>query len=90
MHACRDAEGRVVYVEADDPDGDGEAHFVILDSQGITLPGLTAIAVPRRLRPRSLPGPGDLLSVAGRVQAGSHGEDEIEALEIHVARSSRR
>ena len=90
LHGCRSAEGRIVYVEARDPDGDGEAHFVVLDSRGITLPGLTAIAIPRRLRPRPLPGPGDLVSAAGRVQLGSHGEDEIKALEVHLAGSGGR
>ncbi len=90
MHGCRSAERRIVYVEVHDPDGDGEAHFVVLDSQGITLPGLTAIAIPRWLRPRPLPGPGDLVSAAGRVQLGSHGEDEIKALEVHVAGSGGR
>src|SRR5262245_33177272 len=36
--SCRSAEGRIVYVERVDPDGDGDAHFVIRDPQGITLP----------------------------------------------------
>jgi len=85
LHGCRTTEGRIVYVEAHDPDGDGDAHFVIVDSQGITLPGLTAVKVPRRLRPRVLPGLGDLIGAAGQVQQGSHGEEEIHAIEFHVA-----
>lgn len=85
LHGCRSVEGRVVFAEAHDSDGDGDAHFVVVDSQGITLPGLTAVKVPRRLRPHPLPGLGDLVSAAGRVQVGSHGEDEIKALEVHVA-----
>lgn len=88
LAGCRSAEGRVVFVEAHDSDGDGDAHFVVVDSQGITLPGLTAIKVPRRLRPHPLPGLGDLISAAGGVQAGSHGEDEIHAFEVHVARAA--
>ena len=83
---CRTAEGRIVYVEAVDPDGDGDAHFVIADPQGITLPGLTAIDVRKGLRPHPLPGPGDLISAAGPVQTGSYGQDQIHALELHVAR----
>ena len=78
--------GRIVYVERVDPDGDGDAHFVIRDPQGITLPGLTAIDVRAGLRPRPLPGPGDLISAAGPVQTGSYGQDQIHALELHVAR----
>ncbi|HEX6153716.1 MAG TPA: hypothetical protein VFZ19_09370 [Solirubrobacterales bacterium] len=83
---CREAEGRIVYVERVDPDGDGDAHFVIADSQSITLPGLTAIDVRKGLRPRPLPGPGDLISAAGPVQTGSYGQSQIHALELHVAR----
>jgi hypothetical protein len=82
--ACRTTEGRIVYVERVDPDGDGDAHFVIADPQGITLPGLTAIDVRKGLHP--LPGPGDLISAAGPVQTGSYGQSQIHALELHVAR----
>ncbi len=83
--ACRTTEGRVVYVERVDPDGDGDAHFVIRDPQGITLRGLTAIDVRKGLRPEPLPGPGDLISAAGPVQTGSYGQSQIHALELHVA-----
>jgi hypothetical protein len=83
--ACRETEGRIVYVERVDPDGDGDAHFVIADPQGITLPGLTAIDVRKGLRPHPLPGPGDLISAAGPVQTGSYGQDQIHALELNVA-----
>lgn len=82
---CRVATGRVVYVERVDPDGDGDAHFVILDRQGITLPGLTAIDVRAGLRPRPLPGLGALISAAGPVQTGSYGQRQIHALELRVA-----
>jgi len=82
--ACRTTEGRIVYVERVDPDGDGDAHFVVLDPQGITLPGLTAIDVRAGLRPQPLPGVGDRISAAGPVQTGSYGQDQIHALEVHV------
>lgn len=82
--ACRSATGRIVYVERVDPDGDGDAHFVIRDPQGITLPGLTAIDVRKGLRPEPLPGPGDLISAAGPVQTGSYGQHQIHALELRV------
>jgi hypothetical protein len=84
--ACRETTGRIVYVERIDPDGDGDAHFVIKDPQGITLPGLTAIDVRAGLRPHPLPDPGDEISAAGPVQAGSYGQAQIHALELHVAR----
>jgi hypothetical protein len=83
--SCRTTEGRIVYVERVDPDGDGDAHFVVVDPQSITLPELTAIDVRKGLRPHPLPGPGDLISAAGPVQTGSHGQYQIHALELHVA-----
>lgn len=84
--ACRETVGRIVYVEANDPDGDGDAHFVILDPQGITYRGITAIDVRAGLRPHPLPGPGDLVSAAGPVQTGSYGQSQIHALVLHVGR----
>ena len=83
--SCRSTEGRIVYVERVDPDGDGDAHFVVVDPQGITLPELTAIDVRKGLRPHPLPGPGDLISAAGPVQTGSYGQHQIHALELRVA-----
>ncbi len=82
---CRSAQGRIAYIERVDPDGDGDAHFVVVDAQGITLPGLTAIDVRRGLRPHPLPGPGELISAAGPVQTGSYGQSQIHAIERHVA-----
>jgi hypothetical protein len=81
---CRETVGRIVYVERNDPDGDGDAHFVILDPQGITFRGLTSIDVRAGLRPDPLPGPGDLVSAAGPVQTGSFGQSQIHAVELNV------
>jgi hypothetical protein len=83
--ACRTTEGRIVYVERNDPDGDGDAHFVIVDPQGISLPGITAVDVRKGLRPEPLPGIGERISAAGPVQTGSYGQSQIHALELHVA-----
>ena len=85
LPGCRTTEGRIVYVERVDPDGDGDAHFVIADPQGITLRGLTAIDARKGLRPDPLPGIGELISAAGPVQAGSYGQSQIHAIELHVA-----
>jgi len=82
---CRATIGRIIYVERVDPDGDGDAHFVVVDPQGITLPGITAIDVRKGLRPHPLPEYGDLISAAGPVQTGSHGQSQIHALELRVA-----
>lgn len=82
---CRTTTGRIVYVERVDPDGDGDAHFVVSDPQGITARGLTAIDVRKGLRPHPLPGMGELISAAGPVQTGSYGQSQIHAIELHVA-----
>lgn len=84
---CRTASGRILYVERVDPDGDGDAHFVLLSRQAITLPGVSVIDVRKSLRPRPLPRPGDRLSAAGPVHRGSYGQKQIEAIELHVARA---
>ena len=73
-------------MERVDPDGDGDAHFVLLSRDSITGPGISAVAVERSLRPYPLPGPGDRLSAAGQVFHGSFGQKQIEAVELHVAR----
>lgn len=83
---CRAASGRIIFVERVDPDGDGDAHFVLTSRQSITGPGLSVIDVKRSLRPSPLPGPGDRLSAAGPVYRGSYGQKQIEAIELHVAR----
>jgi hypothetical protein len=85
LPSCRTTEGRIVYVERVDPDGDGDAHFVIADPQGITLRGVTAIDVRKGLRPHPLPEAGELISAAGPVQTGSYGQSQIHAIELHVA-----
>jgi hypothetical protein len=85
LEGCREATGRVLYVEAVDPDGDGDAHFVLAGGR-ITGPGLSTIAVRRELRPRRLPRVGDWISAAGVVWTGSYGQRQIEAEVLHVAR----
>jgi len=83
---CRAASGRILFVERVDPDGDGDAHFVLRSDDGVTAPGITVVDVRRDLRPRPLPGPGDRLSAAGPVHTGSYGQRQIEALQVFAAR----
>jgi hypothetical protein len=86
---CRAATGRIVYIEAVDPDGDGDAHFVLTSAESITGPGLTVIDVERELRPHPLPRVGDAVAAAGPVYRGSYGQRQIQALELNVARARR-
>jgi hypothetical protein len=83
---CAAASGRIVYVERVDPDGDGDAHFVIASKDSITAPGISVIDVKRSLRPSPLPGTGDWISAAGPVYDGSHGQNQIEAVRVRVRR----
>jgi hypothetical protein len=81
---CRSASGRIVYVERVDPDGDGDAHFVLASRQSVTAPGISVIDVERELRPHPLPGLGDEVSAAGPVYRGSYGQRQIQATEVRV------
>ena len=83
---CQVTSGRIMFVERVDPDGDGDAHFVLASRGGVTAPGITVVDVRQDLRPRPLPGPGDRLSAAGPVHTGSYGQRQIEAVELFVAR----
>jgi hypothetical protein len=82
---CRSATGRILYVERVDPDGDGDAHFVLASRDSITGPGISVIDVKRSLRPSPLPGRGDRVSAAGPVYRGSYGQRQIEAVELNVS-----
>ena len=82
---CRTASGRILYVQRVDPDGDGDAHFVLLSDESITAPGVSIIDVRSDLRPNPLPGPGDRISAAGPVYSGTAGQKQIEAVVVHTA-----
>ncbi len=73
--------GRVLYVEAVDPDGDGDAHYVLAGGS-VTAPGITVVDVRVGLRPARLPGRGERVSAAGPVYTGSFGQRQIEATEV--------
>jgi hypothetical protein len=86
---CASARGTILYVEAVDPDGDGDAHFVLTSDESITLPGITVIDVEKALRPHPLPGVGDRVAAAGPVYRGSHGQKQIEATVLRIGRAPR-
>ena len=83
---CAEASGRILYVERVDPDGDGDLH-VVLATDSITAPGITAVDVRPGLRPARDPRAGDLAAAAGPVQTGSFGQQQIHALRFRVRRS---
>lgn len=83
---CVVASGRIIYVEAVDPDGDGDAHFVTASSESVTGPGITIFDVNKDLRPDPLPGIGDLIGGAGPVYPGHAGQKQIQVTEFQVAK----
>ena len=85
VSGCRSVTGRIVFVEAVDPDGDGDLHVVVADG-GITLPGVTSIDVAKDLRPKRDPRVGERATGAGPVQTGSYGQSQIHALRFAVQR----
>ena len=86
LAGCKEASGRILFVEAVDPDGDGDAHFVLASADSVTAPGISVVDVRRDLRPRPLPEVGEQLSAAGPVLPGSYGQRQIEAIELGLAR----
>ena len=77
--------GTILYEQRVDPDGDGDAHFVLLSEQAITAPWISVIDVARDLRPHPLPKPGALVAAAGPVYPGSYGQRQIQATTVAVA-----
>ena len=86
---CKSARGSVIYVEAVDPDGDGDAHFVLASSDSVTGPGITVIDCEKSLRPHPLPRIGDRVAAAGPVYPGSHRQKQIQATVVRVAYGRR-
>ncbi|HWI21893.1 MAG TPA: hypothetical protein VNT22_04670 [Baekduia sp.] len=80
---CGSVSGRIIYVEAVDPDGDGDLHVVVADGS-ITLPGLTSIDVRPGLRPQRDPRVGDRAAASGPIQIGSKQQRQIHALNFSV------
>jgi hypothetical protein len=57
---CARVEGRVVYRENRDPDGDGDAHYVVAGGGRLVV-----VKVPARAAVRELPGLGDRVTAVG-------------------------
>ena len=83
---CERASGEIAFVERVDPDGDGDAHFILISRESITAPGVSVIDVRVDLRPQPLPVPGDQLAASGPVFEGSFGQRQIQADAIRYRR----
>ena len=83
---CRSVRGLVIYVQAVDPDGDGDAHIAVADRRSLTYPGVAVIKLTREMRPSRLPRQADQVAAAGPIQRSSDGSPEIRASVLHVRR----
>jgi hypothetical protein len=79
---CHVVSGRIVYVQRDDPDGDGDVHVVLASRGSVTWPGVSVVKLPASLRGTPDLGVGRWLVASGDTYAGSHGEDIVEAVEV--------
>ena len=77
----------MLYIEAVDPDGDGDLHVVLASPQQVSGPGVTIVDVKPALRPRRDPRVGDLVAAAGPVYRGSYGQRQIEAVAARFRRA---
>lgn len=73
---CARVSGVVVYREHQDPDGDGDAHLVLLTADGPVI-----VKVAQRLRAASIPPLGSLARFRGRHHDGPAGVPRIDVAE---------
>jgi len=81
---CREVTGRVLYVEAVDPDGDGDSHLVLVSRQSLTWPGVTIVVIRPPKRLASTPHLGTWVNAIGLPNTGSHGETTLNALQFEL------
>lgn len=81
---CAVATGRIVFIQSYDPDGDGDAHFVLASSDSITGPGISVLDIRKSLRPHPLPPLGTLVSGSGPVYRGSVNQRQVQVDELKV------
>lgn len=72
--SCARVGGRVVWVERDDPDGDGDRHLVLVSRFRLRI-----VKVPGDLTAERLPSIGAFVEAVGLVLTGASGRDEVRA-----------
>jgi hypothetical protein len=75
---CRAVSGRVLYVPHKDRSQPSRAlHLVLLSRDSSTLPLISVVKIPARMRPRETPGRGTWMSAVGTPHRGSNGETDL-------------
>jgi hypothetical protein len=74
---CARIEGRVVWIQHHDPDGDGDRHLVVVEGFRPRI-----VKIPPTLAVRHLPGHGRRIEAVGYVSRGSSGKPEIVAMRL--------
>ena len=86
LSVCREISGRVLYVEEQDPDGDGDVHLVLLSRDSLTRTYFSVLKLKRDHRPAHLPGFGRWVGATGRPYVGAGGERNLDVRRLLVKR----
>lgn len=82
--ACRAVSGRVLYVEEQDPDGDGDLHLVLFSRDSLTRRYVSILKLGADDRPADVPGFGAWVGATGRPYRGERGERNLEVERLRV------
>jgi hypothetical protein len=74
---CGRVRGRILYAEKDDPDQDGDVHFVMMSEFRLVL-----VEVKNAARQPVIPKPGPLITVTGPITSGYYGDRQMLALRL--------
>ena len=83
---CREISRRILYVEEQDPDGDGDVHIVLLSHDSLTRTYISVLKLKRDGRPAHLPGFGRWVGATGRPYVGADGERNLNVGRLLVER----
>jgi hypothetical protein len=76
-HTCAHIEGRIVWVQKHDPDGDGDRHFLV-----VVLRRVRIVKITKELGVTHLPSIGMRVDATGYLMLGGSGHTELDALEF--------
>jgi hypothetical protein len=74
---CARVEGRVVWIQRHDPDGDGDRHLIVVERLHPHI-----VKIPPTLAVPHLPGHGRRVDAVGYVSRGGSGKPEIVAMRL--------